>query len=276
MSLIDQLLEKQKEKFREAGFSGKESGEEAAANQAALQNGSSGFALSQGTSSVASRLSPVAKMILASDAHSSKELLVSSREALARALGVTVGDIEEVVSSVDESNGEGTWNALVVEERTRLALESAPMRANAWDRIESIALSKLGILVEQGRVVKASELLAIATAANRAHRFDGSGSSGGGKGNQEGNQQMPGVNVFVQQVTGAGSVESGAELQAGNLGTMKLSLSHKIQQQIAKQEPVDSAKVLMNSKMLDAKELRGLADKESIEDAEVIEGDGDE
>lgn len=242
MSIIQELIEKQREKMS-GGAERIESSESPGTFRAA---------------SIARGLSSVAKLILASDARSHPEDVLSSREALARTLGVEIEDVNEVITSIEESHGEGAWKALVVEERTRLAMESAPLRASAWDRIESLAVQKLGLLVEQNRVNKASELLAIASVANKALRHDKATPSNH---NGQGGQAMPGVNIFMQQVAGGqGTLREGEELQSGNLGTMRLSLSPRIQKQLSAPS-IDSHQVLSNSKMLDVKELRHLSDE---------------
>ena len=214
-------------------------------------------------------LSDVANLILQSDARAAKGAIGDQRTRLGTLLGCEADDLEEIVQSVEEQHGDGVWADLVIEERTKIALDSAPMRAASWDRVETLALQKLGRLVERGVVHKASELLAVAVAANRAGR------NGMGNSNNGGNQPAApgiGVNIFMNQNNGAPANE-GEDLPNGNLGSMTLQLSPRLRQQ-AQKEPTDSKKVLANSKMLEVGELRELGDS-TIEDIEEVQVDAD-
>lgn len=209
---------------------------------------------------VRASLSDVAVLILQSDARSQPGDIEAQRNRLAQLLGCVGDDLEEIVQSVESQYQPGVWGDLVIEERTKIALDSAPMRAATWDRIETLALRKLGNLVERGIVHKAPELLAIATAANRAAR-NGMGDSG----NRSNPSPGVGVNIFMNQTNAPAN--DGSDLPKGNLGSMTLQLSPRLRKQ-AEREPTDSKQVLANSKMLEVDELRQLGDES---DAEIVE-----
>ena len=189
-----------------------------------------------------------------------------SRLALANALGVMAEDLEDVVVQVEAAFGDGIWNLLILSGRTELALESKAIRSSRWDHLEALAVSKLVTLVERGAVKNASELLAIAATANRAtrHSPNGDNAERGGASQTQGGITM---NIF-----GGGNVPKGDLPGAGDLGTIQLSLSSRVKRQLAAPKS-DEARVLQDSKMLNAEDLRGLVRRQVESPLEVVDVD---
>lgn len=206
-------------------------------------------------------LSRIALLILTSDSKSwapseaeELEARQKGRERLAASLGCQAKDLQEVA----DSYGEQQWAELVFEERVRLGIDHVALRDANWDSLEGAALRKLHLLVESNQVNSAMELLAIAKAANTANRGKRAGHApAGGNGNMT-------VNMgFGFQ---PGDPENGV-LPAGNLGTIQLSLSSRVQKQIAmpKVETLEGERVIDSVEMLDLKAIQAAGEESEQE-----------
>jgi hypothetical protein len=215
-------------------------------------------------------LSQIALLILESDMRTAGQGSVRPakdselRQLMSHQLGVTVDDLEEIVESVEEQYWEGVWEELLVEGKVSLALNSNIMRSSKWDELESVSLQKLNKLVMAGAVRSADSLLAIANAANRANRSNDKGRSPA---------MAQTVNVILGEQAHENE-EGGVTLPSGNMGTIRLSLSSRVQRQLMT-TPDSGSTVLRSSKMLNVSQLRALANGEA-EDAEIIEPETDE
>lgn len=167
-------------------------------------------------------------------------------KALAKRLRATVEELFEVYDSINPTE----WSV----KRLERLLENERVRNKDvnWDRLESATLGKLTQLVESNKNMKLGELLAVATAANRASR-------------RTGGAPMPGhnVNVFM------GGNQQGAEIALpgpSHLGTMKLTLTAKTVEQLGQGITIDheSDKLSEKVEMLggdDIPAMNDLADK---------------
>lgn len=168
-------------------------------------------------------------------------------QELATRLRSNVSDFEMIVEQTDPK----VWS----KERLNklLQMEKIRNRDYSWDEVEVVAIGKLAQIVQDPRMTKTAEILAIAQAANRAHRRSG------------GNQMTPGNNTTINVMNNGG----GAEIQlpgAGHIGTMKLTLSAKTVGQLSKGITIDATaeKYTDGIEMLggdDVPELSKLADE---------------
>lgn len=207
-------------------------------------------------------LSSIGKLILAVDAglnpsdENYDESFVEARVTLATRLGCQPEDLDAIVESYGD-----LWDALVLEERVRKGLDSDAMKDASWDRLEAAVLRKLNRLVDMDRITSVGEYLAIAKVANQANR----GTGRMGKGNPPG---TPGAQVNIGFYPG--DPDRGV-LPSGNLGTMKLTLSHRIQKQI-EGTAVRDGHTLSDLEMLSLNDLQQADDKRVKEEAENENG----
>lgn len=188
-------------------------------------------------------LSRIAQLILAIDAAAvaltdsgkpESELRESGRKRLAAQLGCRIEDLLEIVGSY----GEEKWESMVLEERVRRGIDSSYMKDATWDRLEGVVLRKLLLMVESDKVSGATDLLAIAKAANTAVR---KGRIPGGVApnmNKDGGGNETNISIGFHPGNPADGV-----LPAGDLGTIQLKLSHRVRKQIdgtAERESVDN------------------------------------
>ena len=208
-------------------------------------------------------LSRIALLILTSDSKSwapseaeEAAARLKGRERLAASLGCRAEDLQEVA----DSYGEQQWAEMVFEERVKLGIDHVSIRDANWDSLEGAALRKLFLLVESNSVSQPMELLAIAKAANSANR----GKRAGAPSHQAGNGNMTQINMgFGFQ---PGDPENGI-LPAGNLGTIQLSLSSRVQSQIAApmQRVADGERVIDSVEMLDLKAIQAAGEESEQE-----------
>lgn len=214
---------------------------------------------------VRAKMSPIAVLLLESDVRiavgqRSGDLRPvaqhESRLKLAAYLGVSSEDLEALVDEIESAMGENIWSLMILEERTRLALDSKALRASSWDRIEAVAIEKLGQLVQADRIRDPDKLLAIAKVANQAVR-PGHGGTAAKSG--EGGQVNVGINIL-------GGEDN--KLQTGDLGQITLTLSSRVRRQL--ERPKEATSILAESQMLDVKELREVAGggNQTVEDVE--------
>lgn len=232
---------------------------------------------------VGPKLTRIAELIRASDARAvaadparEAETRALSRKRLAVGLGCGVEDLEDITSDY----GEQEWEQLVLDERVRLGIDSTAMRDATWDRLEGATLRKLLMLVEADKVRDSMELLAIAKAANAAARNQSRGGktrdAGAGQGNTAQQQFNVGIGIMAGGQYAAGDPANGV-LPAGDLGTIQLRLSHRVQSQLhppstgeggeTVEEPatVDSGRVLDSLEMLDLKSIQAVGEESEQE-----------
>lgn len=222
--------------------------------------------LNRDLKTIQASLSAVATMLLESDVRNPEmgrtkpSVDSNARLQLAYQMGVEPQDLESIIADVENEFGEGTWSELIIEGRTQLALHSTILRSAKWDKVESIALTKLMTLVEENKIRSAESLLAIASAANRAARTNE-------RNGKNGNSVESTVNLVfngAQESDMADGKNNGVTLRAGDLGTITLSLSARVKAQLER-EKRETGSLLKTSKMLDAKELRSIAEARVIE-----------
>lgn len=187
-------------------------------------------------------LGPIAWILIQEEARG------ASREKVAEALDVTREDLEELIHGVCQrenvQDSLTTWAMGVVALKTS-AMMMRQVLEGGWDAVEAMAITKLSqSLNEMKTNGDPEQMLRIATNANKAlRRGKGEGQlpSGGG-----GTQ----VNVNV--------------LQAGKLGSMRLNLSPRIQQQLgAPGRVIDvtpKASTMGQKEMLNLEATRALLD----------------
>lgn len=135
--------------------------------------------------------------------------------------GVTVADLvllKESVTGCVGAESDEIWARGLVALTTASTL-SRSLIAKGWDAAESIALDKLNqALYAMSGTGDAMQMLTIASAANKAVRRErGEGNRGG-------------VNVSVRSNNANG--DTTLNLQTGNLGTMRLNISPRVQAQL--------------------------------------------
>jgi hypothetical protein len=177
-----------------------------------------------------------------------------TRSAAAEALGVSVEDIDSLVhhtcEGADQAESESIWNQGIVALRAARLMAEQMIR-QGWDDVEAMAVDKLGRnLASMKGLGDADQMLRIAAAANRATRR--------GRGEQV-DQRNRGDQTHVAV---------GITLQPGNLGSIRLNLSPRVQAQLQQPgrvidvEPNQSQSMIRDSKMLSLKETRGLVAEE--------------
>lgn len=190
-------------------------------------------------------LGKIEELILVGDARAvssngveSDESLMIHRERLAASLGCESKDLQEIAEQYGDD-----WMQLVLLERVGMGIDSASMRDATWDKLESATMRKLLVLVESDKVTSAMELLAIAKAANVAARGNRS----------HGMKDRPGdINIGI----GIGGSPANGVLPAGDLGTIQLTLSHRVRDQLSAVRESRGERVLDSIQMLDLKAIQ--------------------
>lgn len=217
-------------------------------------------ALTKSLSDSRARLSRIAELLLVSDSRAvggkddgeDQELRRLGRVRLSQGLGCRVEDLNEIAASYGDS-----WDELVLEERLRLGIDSVALRDATWDSLEGATLRKLFMLVENNSVSNPMELLSIATAANRANR--GRRNTGGAPAGGTGMTNITNIGLGFQP----GDPDNGV-LPAGNLGTIQLSLSTRVQKQLegtVVKNPDE--RIIDNVEMLDITGIQSAVDNDS-------------
>lgn len=169
-------------------------------------------------------------------------------QALAKRLRSTVEDFAAIVEQTDPQ----LWNKRRLDRL--LQREQIRNKDYSWDEVEAAAIGKLHALVQNGKMIKTAEILAIAQAANKATRRVGGGQ-----------MPLPGGNVTTINVNGVKDTD--IQLPGpGNLGTMRLTLSAKTVNQLSQGITIDAQaeKYTDSIEMLggdDVPELSKLADE---------------
>jgi len=147
-------------------------------------------------------------------------------EGIAAGLGVSESDLNKLIESVTlEVNGalgEAWQNGVSLLKATALLNEHSI--AASWDSVEAMALEALAESVQKRQgVLGVKDSLEIAQAANRAqrrHRGEGQGSR-----------------VSVRM--GGEGQDAEVELRGGNIGSIRLSLSSRVRQQLEQPRTID-------------------------------------
>lgn len=173
---------------------------------------------------------------------------------------VSDGTDEDAAKALSEAQQEAEtrWSAGVIALKGS-ALGGEQRIARGWDDIEAMAVEKLGNHLANMKTDGAVEtILTIAKAANSAtRRAKGEGARGSGG------------NIGVSVVAKMGDSGGEVELQSGNLGSITLRLSPKIQEQLARPDRVIDAVAnkatedrtsTQNLEMLRLKDTRALAE----------------
>jgi hypothetical protein len=141
-----------------------------------------------------------------------------------------------------------------------LELESIRNKDGSWDKLENIVIRKLLHAVESRQVPKTSELLAIASVANKANRRVSNT-----------NQGLGGNGGTVINVHGASSGELSLP-GAGGLGVMRLTLSPKSVEHLSKGITIDASA----EKFSDSVEMLGTPDVPELSKMADRFGESDE
>lgn len=197
----------------------------------------------------AEKLNEIQELILLADLSvnpGDDESLENARRQVAIQLGCESEDLQDIV----EDFGAEEWQTIVLAERVRRAVHTPQHKDLTWDRLEGAVLQKLVNLVEKNRVSAVGELLAIAKVANQAHRSYGKRGDGG--------QGAGGLSVTQNNYIAG----QGGALPSGDLGTIKLTLSHRSVKQIEGElirEP-GSPKTLDQMQMLTIEDVQKVGD----------------
>lgn len=162
--------------------------------------------------------------------------------ALAARLNTTIAELLEIRGLIDPV----AWGNRKL--RKLIEMERIRTRLNNWDTLEMLALDKLVVSVREGRINSANELLAVASAANRAaRRNDGPMSN------------HPSVNIQINQTNSASP--NGDLPGAGMVGRVELTLSRRTVKQLeSKKEEV---------KFLDTIEMLGVKDVTTLQNIPI-------
>lgn len=186
------------------------------------------------------RIEPIAWLVI-------QELAYGKEPAdIAKGLGISEEDLNGLaIATTDESEGLAgqLWNALVVLCRatTNMNLNTV---AVGWDSLEAMAVHRLAELIQAGgATMSPKDALAIANAANKATR----------RHNGEGQSR---TSLTVMNRSGNGGGDMSLELKGGHLGSIKLSLSTRIQQQLATPRVIDGESRAVDRRMLSLDETR--------------------
>lgn len=130
--------------------------------------------------------------------------------SLAIRLGTTVASLNEMKAMHDPEEWETRkLERFVVQERIRT-------RAKGWQELEMLTMERLVANVEAGVVTDTNELLGIATVAARMNA-----AAAGTSGTQEQEKEL------TMTISPSGDLPG-----AGNLGTIKLTLNHRVKRQL--------------------------------------------
>lgn len=196
------------------------------------------------------------------------------RKDVAKSLGVTEDDLAALVDGATGLSGDESialWGKGIVALKTAAILNDHDI-GRGWDAVEAMAIDKLsnGLKSMRGNG-NPMDMLAIAAAANKAvRRYNGEATGMG---------QRP--RAGINESLGAGGIS--LELQSGELGTIRLNLSPRIQQQLNDQSRVIEAVAnrqsdgtgapgtrLKDLEMLGLQETRKIADGKPILESDLL------
>lgn len=200
-------------------------------------------------------VSPLAWMVLKQEAAGAHLAI------LAAELGVSHDDLlalKDATTQLKGDDSETVWQRGVVALKT-----AAIMNANVgqtWDAVESMAVEKLanGLSAMKGNG-NAAEMLAIATAANKAARRNRGESSG-----------SPRTSTHIHVPGGSGGE---VELSSGNLGRIHLRLAPAIQAQLSNPARVIDHVSKQPAGKINEFQMLGLNDTRKLVKPEVIQPD---
>lgn len=177
----------------------------------------------------------------------------SSPELVAKGLGVTEKDLQDIVDQTTGLTGpesQSAWNDGMIVLKTASRLNSHAVDSS-WEAVEALAITKLhGSMAAMGSNGDPDTMLKIAMTANKAIR------RGRGEGNGSG-----GASIHLNSEGGIS-----ATIKSGNLGFISLQLSPAIRNQIQKPEKVIDGDVIGRSatapklSMLNLEETRQAGD----------------
>ena len=181
-----------------------------------------------------------------------------SLESVSRGLGVDVETLVALVEGVTGKEGDAAiqeWNNAVVALKAAL-MANAQQVSHGWDSVEAMAVEKLGrSLSEMKTNGDPMKMLAIATQANKAIRR----STGEG----QGSSVRIGVNAGKE-------AEMAIELKAGALGSMRLSLSPRIQAQLGDPNRIIEAVAVKRDAGKLPLTMIGLKETRQVADAQIL------
>lgn len=169
-----------------------------------------------------------------------------SAEDIAKGLGVSEEELNGIASAtVADSKGlvAEQWLACVTLVRATEAMNQNTVEAG-WDALEAMAVNRLADLVHSsGSTMNVKDAVAIANMANKATR----------RGRGEGKAGNTSISVMNRQQPGGGS-DMSLELKGGHIGSIRLSLSARIQEQLTTPRTIEGR--VTDRKMLSLDEAR--------------------
>lgn len=175
-----------------------------------------------------------------------------SPETIAKNLRIELSELREMAEAVTQETGgyESTaWKNAVLVVKATMTMNHQ-MIATGWDGIEALAIQRLGrFMQENGASMTVKDALEIAQVANKANRRHlGEGGRGG-------------VSLSVKQGGAGNPSDLDLELKSGNLGSIRMSLSHRVQAQLANPRIIDVEGHRVDREMLSLDETRKLVDE---------------
>lgn len=149
-------------------------------------------------------------------------------EAIAKELEVDESELHKLADSVTGGPGgleHEVWRGGVTLIRS-ISLANQQVMGNGWDALEAMAVHRLAVAMQDaGEKVSIRDALAISQAANRAIR------RGAGEG--------AGKASLLRPPPGGGEGDMTLNIQGGNIGSIRLSLSTRVQEQLGQVKQID-------------------------------------
>ncbi len=168
---------------------------------------------------------------------------------IASGLGIEIEDLESLAETIAGQGGTESqnWKNAVMILKASVVMNQQTI-TGGWDGIEAMAVQRLGQFMNaQGSNLSVKDALEIAQVANKANRRHlGEGVRGG-------------TNITVRQ-GGGGNSDLDMELRSGNLGSIRMSLSQRVQAQLATPRTIDQETRESNREMLSLTDTRNLVD----------------
>lgn len=169
-------------------------------------------------------------------------------QAVAKVLEVDVAELDLLADSVtggDTGINHDTWKACVITIRS-ISLANNQVIGQGWDALEAMAVNRIANLVSDASDrLSIKDAVAIAALANKAVRRDA------GEGNRGG------ANLSIHARPGGGG-EMAFEVQGGNLGSIRMSLSTRVQAQLEQPRVIDAEPKQADRRMLTIEEIRNV------------------
>ena len=188
------------------------------------------------------------------------EIVLPKSDSHMRALAMRVAISIDMLEAIREDIDSDLWSQKKLERVIRM--EIIRNRANNWEEIEAIALEKLKLRIEHTSIDE-SALLQIASQANRMNQVANLRS-----------EPASGGNVMVQINNVNRDMPNGDLPGPGSLGTITLSLSKRVANQLAlpKKEDVEGDRFLDSIEMLGARDVPSLLTTDA-DGNQIIEGE---